>query len=104
MTSKSSKGNKEVKEGVKEENTEIKWAFEEDMMLPDLVLKLGIKNWDTIAKELAAVFAHVVSYIPKTALMCESRWKKLLQNGKKRGHWSTQEDQLILQGIQKVSS
>ena len=80
-----------------------KWAMEEDIVLPDLVLKYGCHQWEVIAKELTNTFAHVISYVPRTAIMCQARWKRILTQGKKRGHWSMQEDQLILYGIQKVS-
>ncbi len=80
----------------------VKWSLEEDMVLPDLVLKHGANDWNTIANELADTFAHVVHYTPRLGADCEHRWKLMLKNGKKRGHWSSQEDQLIMLGIKKV--
>jgi len=67
-----------------------RWTKEQDEALQAAVAKFDGRNWKAIA-ELVPGRDHV---------QCLQRWKKVLRPGLVKGHWSPEEDALLLQLIQ----
>lgn len=67
-----------------------RWTKEQDEALRVAVDKFEGRNWKAIA-ELVPGRDHV---------QCLQRWKKVLRPGLVKGHWSAEEDTLLLQLIQ----
>lgn len=67
-----------------------RWTNEQDQALKDAVAKYEGRNWKAIA-ELVPGRDHV---------QCLQRWKKVLRPGLRKGHWTPEEDALLLQLIQ----
>lgn len=67
-----------------------RWTVAQDEALKSAVDKFEGRNWKAIA-ELVPGRDHV---------QCLQRWKKVLRPGLVKGHWSTEEDALLLQLIQ----
>jgi hypothetical protein len=62
-----------------------KWTAEQDAQLRIAVEHNGGKNWKAIAE-----------YVPgRTHVQCLQRWKKVLQPGLIKGHWTEEEDRLL---------
>lgn len=63
------------------------WTKEEDDMVVDLVHELGPKKWSVIASYLTG----------RIGKQCRERWHNSLNPGLKRGPWTEQEKQTLLQ-------
>lgn len=62
-----------------------KWSPEEDELLRNAVEEYSGKNWKAIAERVPN----------KTHLQCLQRWKKVLQPGLIKGHWTEEEDNML---------
>ncbi|GBG30661.1 Transcription factor MYB3R-2 [Hondaea fermentalgiana] len=62
-----------------------KWSPEEDELLREAVAEFNAKNWKAIAQRVP----------DKTHLQCLQRWKKVLQPGLIKGHWTEEEDNML---------
>ncbi|XP_054905900.1 v-myb avian myeloblastosis viral oncogene homolog-like 2a [Poeciliopsis prolifica] len=72
----------------------IKWTQEEDENLKILVTNFGKKDWKTIA-----------SFLPgRTELQCILRWNKHLDPELVKGPWSKEEDEKILELVDKYGT
>lgn len=63
-----------------------RWTPEEDELLRKAVEEMGERRW----REIADRVPH------RTHVQCLQRWKKKLKPGLKTGHWSEEEDRLLL--------
>jgi len=66
------------------------WTLEEDEILNKAVAEFGEKNWKSIAEAVPG----------RTSTQCIQRWKKVLKPGLKKGHWSPEEDAMLVQSVQ----
>eukprot|EP00299_Pterocystis_sp_00344_P013904 c685_g1_i1.p1 GENE.c685_g1_i1~~c685_g1_i1.p1 ORF type:complete len:210 (+),score=19.13 c685_g1_i1:37-630(+) len=67
------------------------WTPAEDRALFEVVSNFGAKNWVTIAK-----------HIPKrSAKQCRERWRNHVNPGIRKGHWTKDEDSIIIASVQK---
>mmetsp|Transcript_2978 Transcript_2978/g.4030 ORF Transcript_2978/g.4030 Transcript_2978/m.4030 type:complete len:563 (+) Transcript_2978:276-1964(+) len=64
-----------------------KWTTKQDEALRRAVKKYDGKNWKQIAEEVP----------DRTHVQCLQRWKKVIRPGLIKGHWSTEEDAILLQ-------
>lgn len=72
----------------------VKWTQEEDENLKILISNFGKKDWKTIA-----------SFLPgRTEFQCMRRWKKQLDPDLIKGYWSKEEDEKILQLVNKYGT
>ncbi len=62
-----------------------KWTAEQDAQLRIAVEHNGGKNWKAIAESVPG----------RTHVQCLQRWKKVLQPGLIKGHWTEEEDRLL---------
>jgi hypothetical protein len=62
-----------------------KWTAEQDAQLRIAVEHNGGKNWKAIAESVPG----------RTHVQCLQRWKKVLQPGLIKGHWTEDEDRLL---------
>ncbi|XP_008808105.1 transcription factor MYB3R-5-like [Phoenix dactylifera] len=67
------------------------WTDEEDDMLTKAVRQFNGKNW----KKIAELFPG------RTDLQCRSRWKRVLNPELIKGTWTKEEDDLIIQLVEK---
>nr|XP_020473974.1 uncharacterized protein LOC109970622 isoform X2 [Monopterus albus] len=75
-------------------NCTIKWTQEEDENLRILINNFGKKDWKTIA-----------SFLPgRTEFHCRHRWKKHLDPGLVKGYWSKEEDEKIIELVNKYGT
>lgn len=65
------------------------WTPEEDAALKAAVERFGDKSWKNIAASVPG----------RTSTQCIQRWKKVLKPGLKKGHWATEEDELLVAGV-----
>ncbi|KAM9751438.1 v-myb avian myeloblastosis viral oncogene homolog-like 2a isoform 2-T2 [Menidia menidia] len=71
-----------------------KWTQEEDDNLKILVSNFGTKDWNTIA-----------SFLPgRTEMQCMVRWKKHLDPDAIKGFWTKEEDEMILELVEKYGT
>ena len=70
------------------------WTQEEDNLLIELVSIHGACNWDTLAKNIPS----------RTGKQCRERFINTLDPRVKRGNWTAEEDQLILELYDVVGS
>lgn len=78
-----------------------RWSFEEERLLQEAVLRFGTTNWATVAAHLQGCS---FSKTQRTASMCEQRWKQVISSGVKRGHWTAEEDSVIVQAVNEVET
>ncbi|XP_067382142.1 v-myb avian myeloblastosis viral oncogene homolog-like 2a isoform X4 [Channa argus] len=72
----------------------VKWTQEEDDNLKILIRNFGKKDWKTIA-----------SFLPgRTEFQCMRRWKKCLDPDLIKGYWSKEEDEKILELVNKYGT
>lgn len=71
-----------------------RWTPEEDELLRKAVEEMGERRW----REIADRVPH------RTHVQCLQRWKKKLKPGLKTGHWSEEEDRLLLLYKDKFSN
>ncbi|XP_010739192.3 v-myb avian myeloblastosis viral oncogene homolog-like 2a isoform X1 [Larimichthys crocea] len=72
----------------------VKWTLEEDDNLKILTSNFGKKDWKTIA-----------SFLPgRTELQCMHRWKKHLDPDIVKGYWSKEEDEKIVELVDKYGN
>ncbi|RKP10947.1 hypothetical protein THASP1DRAFT_21396 [Thamnocephalis sphaerospora] len=62
-----------------------KWTPEEDVILTKAIAMYGERNW----QQVAACFDN------RTGQQCLHRWTKTLKPGKRKGRWSTAEDEVF---------
>ena len=67
------------------------WSAEEDALLRSAIAKHGEKSWKQVAKDVPG----------RTYIQCLQRWKKALKPGLRKGHWSEEEDEKLLDLINK---
>ncbi|GBG26394.1 Transcription factor MYB3R-3 [Hondaea fermentalgiana] len=65
------------------------WTPAEDAALKAAVDRFGDASWKNIASAVPG----------RTSTQCIQRWKKVLKPGLKKGHWSTEEDNLLVAGV-----
>lgn len=76
------------------ENIKGPWCPNEDAQLVELVSQYGGKHW-----------AHIASMLPgRTGKQCRERWCNNLDPTLKKGAWSAEEDQIILQMHAKLGT
>ncbi|XP_070765891.1 v-myb avian myeloblastosis viral oncogene homolog-like 2a [Enoplosus armatus] len=81
----------EKKDGTK---CKVKWTQEEDENLKILISNFGKKDWKTIA-----------SFLPgRTEFHCMHRWKKHLDPDLVKGFWSREEDEKIVELVEKYGT
>ncbi|XP_034551791.1 v-myb avian myeloblastosis viral oncogene homolog-like 2a isoform X2 [Notolabrus celidotus] len=72
----------------------VKWTREEDEILKTLTSKLGKDDWETVAK-----------YLPgRTEVQCMHRWVKYLDPDLIKGFWSREEDEKIVDLVEKYGT
>lgn len=69
------------------------WSAQEDTLLRNAIAKYGEKSWKLVAQEVPG----------RTYIQCLQRWKKALKPGLRKGHWSEEEDEKLLELINKFS-
>ena len=70
---------------------EKKWSEKEIIKLKNLIKLYNYKDFATISK-----------YIPGTTPeQCPKKWKKILQLEAAKGHWTSQEDKLLIDWVKK---
>ncbi|KAA0172008.1 hypothetical protein FNF28_00325 [Cafeteria roenbergensis] len=62
-----------------------KWTAAEDSALRSAVAEFGERRWKTIAERVPG----------RDHVQCLQRWRKALQPGLKKGHWSREEDEIL---------
>ncbi|KAM4562989.1 v-myb avian myeloblastosis viral oncogene homolog-like 2a isoform 2-T2 [Odontesthes bonariensis] len=78
----------------KDGECKVKWTQEEDENLKILISNFGKKDWRTIA-----------SFLPgRTEIQCMLRWKKHLDPDLIKGFWSKEEDDKIVELVDKYGS
>jgi len=65
------------------------WSVEEDGLLKQAVDRHGDKKWRAVAEEVPG----------RNHLQCLQRWRKALRPGLIKGHWSKEEDRILLELI-----
>jgi len=79
-------------DGGKKKFTEKRWwTPEEDELLKKVVRKYGAKNWKKIASFLK----------DRTDVQCLHRWQKVLNPSLVKGPWTKEEDETLLQMVEK---
>jgi hypothetical protein len=68
-----------------------KWNPEEDQLLREAVQKFGGRNWKRISEVL----------VGRTDVQCLHRWQKVLRPGLIKGPWTKEEDQAVIELVQK---
>uniref|UniRef100_A0A7S2TCJ0 Uncharacterized protein n=2 Tax=Sar TaxID=2698737 RepID=A0A7S2TCJ0_PROMC len=68
-----------------------KWSTEQDAALRIAVEHYQGKNWKAIAEAVPG----------RTHVQCLQRWKKVLQPGLVKGHWTEEEDQKLIELVTK---
>lgn len=63
-----------------------KWTEQEDEQLRKAVKEFGEKQWKEIAERIPG----------RNHVQCLQRWKKVLKPGLKKGHWTPEEDNLLI--------
>ena len=63
-----------------------KWTEQEDEQLRKAVKEFGEKQWKEIAERIPG----------RNHVQCLQRWKKVLKPGLKKGHWTPEEDSLLV--------
>jgi len=63
-----------------------RWSGEEDELLRCAITRLGQKNWKIIAENIPG----------RTHVQCLQRWRKVLDPCIRKGHWSIEEDNILL--------
>lgn len=71
-----------------------KFTKEEDEKLKELVNKMGAKRWNSIAKHIPG----------RNGRQCRDRYQNYLIPGFFNGHWSLEEDELLLQKYKEFGS
>lgn len=69
------------------------WSAQEDTLLRNAIAKYGEKSWKLVAQEVPG----------RTYIQCLQRWKKALKPGLRKGHWSEEEDEKLLELINKFN-
>jgi hypothetical protein len=62
------------------------WTPQEDALLASAVSRYGARKWKAVAEEVTT----------RNSTQCQQRWTKALRPGLYKGHWSPQEDLLLL--------
>lgn len=68
-----------------------KWSADEDELLRQSVTEQGGKNWKKIASKLRG----------RTDVQCLHRWQKVLRPGLVKGPWTTEEDMMVIELVEK---
>ena len=68
-----------------------KWTPKEDEKLKYLAKLNNYKNWKQISNQIKG----------RTAVQCQQRWNKILQPGLVKGPWSTYEDKILIEWVNK---
>ncbi|XP_040864051.1 transcription factor MYB27 isoform X1 [Glycine max] len=71
------------------------WLQEEDEQLTSFVARLGERRWDSLAK---------VAGLKRSGKSCRLRWMNYLRPNLKHGHFSVEEEQLIVQLQQELGN
>ncbi|KAG4982182.1 Transcription factor MYB27 [Glycine soja] len=71
------------------------WLQEEDEQLTSFVTRLGERRWDSLAK---------VAGLKRSGKSCRLRWMNYLRPNLKHGHFSVEEEQLIVQLQQQLGN
>ncbi|XP_053571067.1 myb-related protein A [Bombina bombina] len=80
-----------LQKGMKKTWNRVKWTKEEDDKLKRLVQKHGSENW-------ALVSRHFPS---RSDIQCQHRWQKVLNPELIKGPWTKEEDQRVIELVQK---
>ncbi len=75
--------------GLNESLLKGKWTAEEDLRLLEAVKQLGIGNWVAVAELIGG----------RTGQQCLHRYEKALNPEIRRGHWTTEEDELLKRAV-----
>jgi myb proto-oncogene protein len=67
-------------------NVPREWNAQEDALLASAVATYGARKWKDVAEEV----------MTRNSTQCQQRWTKALRPGLNKGHWSGQEDALLL--------
>eukprot|EP00898_Chlorokybus_atmophyticus_P003279 jgi/Chlat1/3952/Chrsp26S04210 len=70
------------------------WTKEEDEQLRELVARHGTKKWALIASKIST----------KASKQCRRRWQNFLNVCIKKGGWSPEEDELLLEGHRRYGN
>lgn len=70
------------------------WTDEEDNLLAEVVKKFNGRNWKGIAECMTG----------RTDVQCLHRWQKVLNPGLVKGPWTKEEDERIIQLVEKFGS
>lgn len=65
------------------------WNTTEDNALRAAVEKYGCKNWKLVAADVSS----------RNPVQCLHRWSKILHPGHKRGSWSKEEDEKLINWV-----
>lgn len=76
------------------------WTKEEDDMLRIVVMEHKEKNWKIVAKALNDLYPSTV----RNDVQCLHRWQKVLQPGLKKGTWTKDEDDVILNMVSQFGA
>ena len=71
--------------------SEKKWSEKEIIKLKNLIKLYNYKDFVTISKNIPGT----------TPEQCSSKWKKILQLEAAKGHWTSQEDKLLIDWVKK---
>ncbi|CAM9558382.1 unnamed protein product, partial [Heterosigma akashiwo] len=71
-----------------------KWTPEEDAKLEQIVKQYGAKNWKKVSELLGK----------RTDVQCLHRWNKVLKPGLHKGPWTKEEDDVVLEMVNKYGA
>ncbi|GJM94918.1 hypothetical protein PR202_ga11603 [Eleusine coracana subsp. coracana] len=78
------------------------WTQEEDDMLRKAVETYNGKNWKKIADASLTTFFSAECFPGRTDVQCLHRWQKVLNPELVKGPWSKEEDEIIIQMVNKL--
>lgn len=73
----------------------VNWTADEDAKLTEAVKQHGAENWLLIAQEVGG---------GRTRSQCAQRWLRVINPKLKKRNWSIEEDELLLQAVEKVGT